>query len=485
MTPEELIKGIKISDKVTLKVTKDYLKAYLIVEDEEKPSIEILNSVLDILEQSGIVYGRLPIPEPTEEGWLIAKGKEPVTGEDGRIDLLVDLPNKQAIKGSCEDFGINISSLDEDAEFQETHCIENIVNVEKGKVIAKKIPPTQGKAGQDIFGNKIPAPLGKYVPFKPGEGVEISKDGSKLLASIDGRLDIKHDGTISVLDYWTINGSVDAHTGHVNFIGKLLTVNGSIETGFKVKTKGDLIVRDSIENGAHVEAEGNITVNGLIRANKTFVHTKKDLSCLAIEYARVKVEGNLVVKDYILDARCHVRKNIEVIQGRGQILGGTVMAGRSIILNKVGSVANVRTRVFAGYDPLIAIEYHKIVNSIEILSKKKRQLAEGLRKILIFQETNKLNKNLKNKKNMIQHALIDIKNQIKIYKKNLKDMEKFFSNLQEATILVKDYIRTNTIIKIENATLKLSEDLKGPVIFYFSQGEISYKNPEEDNLFES
>lgn len=480
MTPEELVKGVKISDKVTLKVSKDYLRAYLILEDDQEPSLEVLKSISDTLDNAGIIYGKLLTPEPTEDGWLIAKGKEPIAGKDGRIDLWVELPQKQTIKGSCEDFGINVSPLDEDSEFQETHCIENIVNVEKGQVIAQKIPPTQGKAGRDIFGNTIPAPYGKYIAFKPGEGVEISKDGSKLLASIDGRLEVKEDGTISVFDYWTIDGSVDARIGHINFIGKTLTINGSIETGFKVKTKGDLTVKGSIENGAHVEANGNIVVNGLIRANKTFVYTKRDLSCLAIEYARVKVEGNLVVKDYILDARCHVRKNIEVIKGRGQVLGGSVMAGRSIVLDKVGSVANVRTRVFAGYDPLIAIKYHKIVNNIEILSRKKRQLTEGLKKILAFQQTNKLNKNLRHKKDMIQNALLDIKKQIVHYKRELKEMEIFFSNLKEATILVKSYIRTNTILKIENATLKLSEDLKGPILFYFSQGDISFKSLKEN-----
>jgi len=479
VTPDQLVSGIKVfSDRATLKISPDFMTAYLIMDEE--PDLDILDNLPQLLNKAGIIYGTLPIPESSQDGWIIAKGKEPVQGTDGKIELWVVPPDFKAVKDGCEISFAKNKALKKNDIYQGTHCIENIANVTRGQILAQKIPPTTGIAGIDIFGKSAPSTPGKYAAFKPGEGVEVSVDGTKLFSSIDGRLEVLPDGTISVYDHWHIKGSVDAHTGHVNFIGKHLEIDGSIQTGFRVSAKGDVIVNGALEDGCRVEVKGDLTVRGIIRANKTTVQVGGNLICNAIEYSRIKVRGSIEIENYILDARCGARKNICILKERGQVLGGTVMAGGSISLKKVGSKANVRTRLFAGYDPISVKKYNRIVKRIELLNRKAHQIIEGLKKIRFAESRGVLGNQTIRLKAKLKNGLKEIKGYMEQHKKKMEELEQSLGLKQKATIYIKESIRANTILKIENATLKLSQDLEGPLTFVFDQGEILIKEQAEE-----
>ncbi len=474
MTREELKNGVLVLDgRAKLYVSKDEMEAYLVpTVDELGP--DVLEMVPQLLEDASISYGILPVPEPEDGQWLLAKGTLPIKGEDGRIELFVETPGSE-------------KQTDEDADTEETaptdplyidpRELNTIINVRKGQEIARKIPPTPGTPGTNIFGEEIPSQPGKWIAFKPGEGVEILDDFS-LVATRDGKVDVSDEGIISVLDEWTIDGSVDASVGHVIFWGRKLVVAGSVLGGFKVQVDGDLTIKGNIEDETFVCAGGNLNVEGIVRAEKTDVEVGGDLSCMAIEYANVKVGGDMEVQDYILDATCIVGGHVWVIQGKGLIAGGKTFLARSLAAKVLGTAANVPTEIQAGYDIRVKKLYEKTVFELEDLTKKKEDVEAGLLKLKVLASKGRLDRKKEFIRNRLCDALKAIVQAREQRKALLSELENRLGQMQQATIQALEKVYANTTIGIGNVVLELRHDVE-KARFIFRQGKICITHIKE------
>ena len=132
-----------------------------------------------------------------------------------------------------------------------------IPQVEAGDIIAEIIPPVEGVAGKDIYGNPIPPPRYDAVMVSSGTGVQRSEnDPLKFVAQKKGRPEVLDNGMLRISNVLSIPGDIGLKTGHVEFDGHI-EVADSVQEGYRVKGKS--LTADEILH-ADVSVEGDIIV---------------------------------------------------------------------------------------------------------------------------------------------------------------------------------------------------------------------------------
>ncbi len=385
METSQLFQGIEILEgRARLSVSKDAMtvRVYPAADDFD---ISIIGNIREFLNQLGISAQPLIPAVKMEDHWIVARGIEPTPGEDGKIKILIPPSHRHKER---DDGRSNDPTHDEKLELSGTldpKEMNTIVNVKRGQRIAQNIPPTPGIPGKDVFGREIPAPPGKWAAFFAGTGVKPVDNNSYLVATSNGKLHIDGD-EISVLEVWELDGPVDMSTGHISFWGKLLTIKGSVCSGFRVIAKGDLIVEGNAEDETTVKAGGNLHITGLIRAQKTVVTAGGNLRCSAVEYAEINAGRNIIIDDYLLDVTCRAGGNITITSNRGLVAGGRLHLGGSCKALKIGTEANVPTLIHAGSNPHLIEAYEQCLALRKQLIKKRDELQDAVDKIALMEK---------------------------------------------------------------------------------------------------
>ncbi|MEN8211891.1 MAG: FapA family protein, partial [Thermodesulfobacteriota bacterium] len=171
-----------------------------------------------------------------------------------------------------------------------------ITHVEKGTVLAEKIPMKESRQGHNIYGNQIDTVPAKNSFIKYGAGVKISEDGFKLLASVAGFPKLSLSGRTSVHKEYITQGDVDYETGHIDYDGNV-NVKGRVKSGFKVRGNDINIIE---LDGGIVTAEGNVRIAGGI--NKGEIYSKGNVYAKYIHNAKVACMGDVIITKEIVDS---------------------------------------------------------------------------------------------------------------------------------------------------------------------------------------
>lgn len=263
---------------------------------------------------------------------LIAKGIEPVHGQDGKIVYHFDTEKRSAPKIDSET-GI--------ADFKELDFVQDI---KQGELLCELIPPAEGSDGRNVFGEAVSCQKGKMPYIHAGKGTETSADGTQIYASCDGEIHFK-DGNLSV-DKVLMVDAVNASTGNIAYIGAV-RVKNNVESGFSVKATGGITVGGVVED-ASLTAGGDIVIyKGLKGSPHRRITAKGSVSALFIENSSLLVYGD-VHSDYIMNSFVECEGKI-VLKGRhGSIVGGRCTAV-TIEAHVLGNPSNIMTRVVAAY----------------------------------------------------------------------------------------------------------------------------------------
>jgi uncharacterized protein (DUF342 family) len=471
MTRDELYIGTLVfDDKARLKLSADGMEAVLSPVSGQL-DLQYVHLIPQLLEDAGIVHGLLGSPQTFGSGVVLAAGTRPVDGDDAKIVLAVDVNPGPGDRGTG---GENMA--DDKSLYADPRRLGIVVNVREGQVLARKTPPTEGLPGKNVFGELVAQKPGGWVDFVFGDGAAVSPDNeSELVALRDGKVELRDCNQLCVLDEWVLDGSVDASTGHVEFWGRSLVVNGSVMGGFEVNVEGDLGIKGNIEDGAKVCVGGNLEVGGITRAEKTEVEVSGDLTCAQIEYARITVKGDLKVKDYILDAVCTVRGSASVTDGKGLIAGGEMFVGRNLVANVLGTQANVPTRICAGYDPLLRGKFEKLAKEMKTLGQKLADIEGGLKRVKTIEARGSLDE----KKAEIKKRLVDSSSamiqEMLAYREELSVLEAHRKSVRLSTIEAVQFVYANTILAIDDAVFESNMDVKNTK-FVFEKGRIVSKS---------
>ncbi len=447
--------------QISVIVARDRMEAFLQIDlpnGAVKPDIE---TVRHQIEKAGITTGILEESVQSalrQPGIRIvcAKGCLPENGTDARIETYVDLEHRGK-PAEMQDGGVDFKNLG------------IYINVEKGQVLAVKVPATSGTPGTDVCGNLIPSRAGKDLVLHPGANIHIV-DGTKLVAAAGGNLMVT-GGRMSISPILQIKGNVDLSTGNIDFAGDVV-VQGSVTEGFSVKAGGNVDIVGMVSGGS---VQGvNVTVRqGIVGLNKGVIAATGSVTAKFVENAKVTADQDIFISDVVLHSQLSAGKKIKVEGRRGQIVGGVLSAGDEIIAKSAGSTSTTPTDLQAGVNPKLREEYMGLRKELKTTETSLDQLQKGLF-TLRSMDQNQMPPEKKELLLKITRAQFTTMGQVETMRKRLCELESAYEELKNGQIKISDYVYPGVKITIGSLVKPIQEELRF-VVFYAEAGEIKFR----------
>lgn len=467
-------------------VSKDEMTATLIYSPAFGGKLLTLTDVHHCLQQAGITYGLISdqkieaiLNEEQISELIVAKGLPPVAGIDAQFESLIP----QRVKEQCTC----------DQEIIDYRDLGEIVTVQEGQLVMRRIPAKPGQKGRNVFGDVIDCYHGLDTPFSSNKkGVYINPDDNDYLCSelIGTPVLIPHG--VIVLPILTLK-CVDLKSGNVNFPGGVI-VQGDVENEMKVYALNDLVIEGNVEN-AHLEcggcltvfgsiqnsrlkADGDVNLHGGINASRVISHSS--IEVMFTEYSDIEAGIDISVCDYALNSGLFAGNKITIGQKgkRKSLVGGVAWAMLEVKAAVFGSTTEVNTRIRVGSDPHIQKRLDELNSSLVTNDKEQNRIKKLIVHICSKQEkTTELTElteltQLNERLELTLHKLIS---ENEFYNKELAMIYDNLAMIKYAKVIAESRVNIGSEIQISQALLKTDKPL-GRSIFRESRGEIEVVN---------
>ncbi|MCK8058257.1 MULTISPECIES: DUF342 domain-containing protein [unclassified Fusibacter] len=330
-------------DKIEIEITRDELEAFIKLnmtsEDCGRESAQLMTEMVEAVKARGITTGIVkevfkPVPDLGKR-ILVAKGVEPVPGEDATVSYYRFSQKKPLMlsNGNVNHYELNL-----------------IDNVNVGEWLGEKTPATIGKAGTSVFGLPVPAKVGRDITLKYDHrtvACTTSEGGkSALYALKDGAVKML-EGKIMVDNHLKVDGDVDYTTGNIDFDG-YVTITGVVKDGFSVVAENDITINGDMGVGAInviQSKQGNIFIKGGVNGKNTArIIAGQNVYLKYVNEAKVTADNIINIGFYAMDSDLKAKKLI-VSPEQGRIIGGKVEVKHQIITGTIGNRSERRTDI--------------------------------------------------------------------------------------------------------------------------------------------
>ena len=348
--------------EVVVYVPRDQLSAWVIVYPPGGSGRALNQKMLsEALERERISFGvdrelleRLPDQRDCYFSLrMVARGRLPVHGKDGYVEEL--FPRTAERK-----YVVNEQN-------QVDYTALNLVqNVNKGDVICRITPPSEGTPGKPVRGEDIPARSGKTPEVPKGRNTALSEDGRALVALMSGHVQFTGRG-FEIRTILDIFGDVDFSTSNLNHLGDI-HIHGDVRSGFTVRAMGSVTVDGVIEDTS-VEAGGDLIVRGGVQGNgRAVVRSHQNIYARYLESCDVYAKGDLN-SDCVISCNIYCDGSLQVTTGHGSIVGGRIRAGGSIRAVSVGARSEIRTEITLGGHPCEDVEREEVLRELQDMER--------------------------------------------------------------------------------------------------------------------
>ncbi len=339
---------------ISVDVSRDGLTASLLVTgaaDEEYPDRNRLRAALL---RRRVVHGiqEDAIDAMVEEKVInrrvvAAKGKAPVHGIAGKLELLVDLSERGKPRQLS---GGRVDHRD----------LRKIINVSEGQELIRHVPPVPGKPGLTVLGAEMQPPEPKDVSLPIGPGTCVSEQQPDILvAEYSGALVVDSRGEVRVTKTRTLGGDVDYNTGNVQIDGDL-SIRGTVRAGFTVRAEGKIRIAGNVED-ACVTAGSDLSVGGgAVGAGKGVLRAGGSISVHHVERFTIESEKDIAITGHCLHANLYAAGSVKA----KSIVGGTVTVGEELSAVEIGGAAETKTVVDIGAGRAVLEEKMNILRKI-------------------------------------------------------------------------------------------------------------------------
>ncbi|NQT35100.1 DUF342 domain-containing protein [bacterium] len=345
------------------------LNAFVSVRKSENDVKVTPEIILNYLEQVGVIYGvndeavrKMIESEVIDKRVIVATGKEPVKGEDGRVKFhfktdLEMIPKVQT-DGSVDFHDLQLSQ-----------------NVKAGEIIAERTLFTEGKPGISVLGDPLPAIPGTAALLMADENTEFQDEEQLvLIAKVDGNVKLRSGNRVVVNTVFHVKDDVDFSTGNLDVTGDVY-VAGNVISGFKIKASGNVIINGLVED-ARIDSEGDVMVRrGFVGTGKGIINAEGNVMLKFINNQTVNAGSDIHIGEEAVQAQLNAGKSINMTRGRGILVGGEAHAGILIEVNVIGTEQKTRTLV-------LVAEHARLPSEIETTSDEIAELRKKLDEVM-------------------------------------------------------------------------------------------------------
>lgn len=466
-------KIIKIGVKkplIEVSVSKDRLKGYVVVnmtieEFELTDKAELVEKIMEAISQSKIVYG-IDVHDIVNTiapltKIQIAEGVLPVRGDDAQITLYkVEDVKPQMV----EDDTVN-------------HYELNLINkVDKGAWLGERIEPKQGIPGKTVWGEVIPAQVGKQVELDYDKKTVTQKyvevDGKTYLHAKRTGAVIYQNGVIGVCNFLEIDGSVSFKTGNIDFDG-MVEIKKTIEDNFVVRADHDIQVMGDMGVGSvdTIESrDGSIYIRGGIAGkNKAKIKCNGDLYTKFASECTIECDGTVNIGSYAIN--CDIKAKEVILESyKSRIIGGTIQADIKVQAGEIGNRTESYTKIIVnGFNRnKIKEEYDTIMLTINKVKDKINHLKQ---KLSIYSAAS-LSSDQKEQFEKLSEEFEYFKKNLKLLYSKQKKYVSYLHAKGEGEIKVTSCLYPNVSISIKSYTTHNSKHVKSPSSFYVINNEL-------------
>jgi len=407
-TPEVLSDwpaGAQLSARVIVKISEDSMKAEVQVEPPRPGGAPVNREmIVSALSENNVTKGIdeeaiLALLRTGNAGHsrITAWGEAPIKGRRERHECLFITERGKPWKE------LNGGRID----LKELNFIQN---KKSGEILTRYIPAKPSINGFDVLGTVIPAePPDEEILLEAGDGTSRSEDG--FIAEIDGNVRLE-DGVITVEPAVTVK-EVNFSTGNIDFDGSV-TVEGTVADGFTVQATGDIQVGKTVGRGQLYAGRNLVLQAGFAGDGEGFCKVGGSLYSKFLEGAKAEVTGDLIVSEAVLHSEIEVNGNLILLEGRGEITGGTAMVGGGISCKRIGNVYAGSTRIFVGCSPEKLNTYFKLGGTLKTIREESDEMERQLdylksRPASDQMELHRLEKRISVQKKRLQDGAFELK----------------------------------------------------------------------------
>jgi uncharacterized protein (DUF342 family) len=389
---------------------------------------------------------------------IAARGKPPVRGKDGTMELLIDF-----------DTGFVPPSADAGAVDLRASLIHTVT---PGQPLAVLHPPTAGLPGLDVFGKMVASEPGKVLQPRLGANTMRSEhDANLIVAKTLGHVRL-NGGMIEVEEFYQVPGDVDYASGNIAF-PKSVQVRGDVKAGFAVEAGGDVEIEGLVED-CSVKAQGKLLVmGGFTGQGKGVAQAGGEISLGYVRNQSVRGQGSIRVAKEAVNSRMQSRESIAV---NGLLAGGKVQARHAIECQVAGTETGTPTHLEAGFDYVAAEEMAEIRAQMEKMGKYSRKLEDSLRHI---QDMERLSRGLDPWAIDLVFQMEAMRSKVEAKIKALRDrygvLDRLTVDPGSASITVHRKTYPGVVMKIGREVLIVDEVLNGRKTFFAKDGVIQVR----------
>lgn len=424
----------KMIAQVEYKDTFLVLENELTVSQEEWMAFLATEKVIHGIE-TAVIEDLSLAPSKLEYPLIIASGQRPTKGLNGKVDFIFDFDNKV--------------TREDNWNFRE---VMKIPSVSKGQKLARIVAPTAGEDGKDVSGNIIKAIPGKPALARAGKNVVFQRENASFYAAEDGQFNLT-GRRLNVYPEFEVNETLSLKNGNLDFVGTII-IRGDVPNGYTVKAEGDVKIYGVVE-AATIIAGGSIYIGeGIMGQGKGYLKAGENIQVGYTNQAEIHVGNDLFVENSIIHSNCIV--NGHVFCQTGNIIGGTVSAGKSIEARDIGTKMNSKTEVFLGINKLVSNQEKQLVSErktlLELLEKLKllgeklstQNAANPQIRISLLRQRNSLSKT--------EERLREIETELQTLNATLGDEE------TDPKLIVRNFIFENVVVTFGKYTRIMKSD---------------------------
>ncbi|MBN2719413.1 MAG: DUF342 domain-containing protein, partial [Deltaproteobacteria bacterium] len=209
---------------------------------------------------------------------------------------------------------------------------------------------------------------GKKPVFEAGEFVSLDDNGA-IRAGKSGMIQYVH-GVLSITETFEHTGDVDFHTGNIHMDEGSLLVRGSVQSGFEVSARGNVIIGKTVRE-VSIKSGGDIELKqGVIESTLT---ARGAVYARFAQHSTITADGNVVVANNLHSCTVVSGNSVLVKTGKGIVRGGTICCAEAFEAKEVGSENEVDTVIELGRrteeENALFAEKTSVMESIEEINR--------------------------------------------------------------------------------------------------------------------